>query len=332
MKSSILRYVRVRVGTVALLAVAAAASSAEPAVSAQTPTPLSALPVAARIAVPPGPGWLGVGFGSVWLTKSQSHRLYRIDPRTNRIQAEIPLGADPELGIGFGFGSVYIADPHDQTVTRVDARSNRVVGTFPVPMAADPEGSIGVGAGAVWVLSNEGGTDSGTLLKVDPKTGSVLGRVAVADQAHAVIVAFGSVWVSSSGRGRVQRVDPSTLKILADLEVPDGPRFMAAGFGSLWVMSQGSGTLTRIDPKANRVAATLPLGVPGPGGDLDVGEGAVWVAAEGTPISKVDPRTLQLRQQVVGGHQLDTLRVGFGSAWLVDETAGVVLRVKGALK
>jgi hypothetical protein len=69
------------------------------------------------------------------------------------------------------------------------------------------------------------------------------------------------------------------------------------------------------------------LGVPGEGGDLSIGENYVWVSAEGVPLSQIDPRTHRLVRQFAGGKRDDTLRVGFGSAWIVDELKGEIWRV-----
>jgi virginiamycin B lyase len=289
-------------------------------------SPLSALPVIARIGVPAGPGWLGVGYGSVWLSKSQSKSVYRIDPVTNRVVATIPVGSDPELGVGFGLGFVWIADTKDHSLTQIDPKTNKAVRTIAVSLADEPEGSIGVGEGGIWILTNEGGTDSGTLSRVDPVSGRIVANIKVRPKSHAAEVAFRSVWVTSSTDNMVLRIDPRTSKVVTEIHVHPGPRFLAGGFGALWVLSQGDGTLARIDPGTNRVVSTIEVGVPGPGGDLAVGDGYVWVSAEGTPLTQIDPRTNEVVRQFVGGERLDTLRVGFASAWLADELGGLVLR------
>lgn len=111
---------------------------------------------------------LGVGFGSVWLSKSDSHLLLRIDPSTNTVVARIPVGPDPELGIGIDLGCVWIADTKERSLRQIDPATNAVVRSIAVNISAEPEGSIGVGAGSVWLLTDDNGTDSGTLSRVDP--------------------------------------------------------------------------------------------------------------------------------------------------------------------
>jgi virginiamycin B lyase len=288
---------------------------------------VAALPIVARIRVPVGPGWLATGYGSVWLSKSASHALLRIDPASNRVVATIPVGSDPELGIGVGFGAVWIADPKDHTLTQIDPQTNRVVRTLAVNLADETEGSFGVGEGGIWLLTNRQGTDSGTLTRVDPVSGRVTADIPVRPQSHAAVVAFHAVWVTCTGAGTVSRIDPGTNAVVAEIPVRSSPRFLAAGAGSLWVLHQGDGTLARIDPATNRVSAVVAVGVPGDGGDLAVADNSVWVSGEGAPLSQIDPRTNQLVRQFVGGEKDDTLRVGFGHAWVVDELNGQIWKI-----
>jgi streptogramin lyase len=312
---------------------AAAPAPSESVASVNTPNlqrwqvPLAALPIVERVKVPAGPGWLGIGYGSVWVSKSESRVVLRIDPATNRIIAVIPVGSDPELGIAFGLGFVWIADPKDKSLTQIDPRTNRVVRTLAANVPDDPEGSIGVGAGSVWLITNDDATNSGTVTRLDALTGKVLAQIKVKEESHAVVFAFGSAWVSSTGGDTVSRIDPARNLVIAELTVGTKPRFLAAGAGSVWVLSQGDGALSRINPRTNRVVAKIALGIPGDGGDLDVEEGYVWASAEGVPVSQIDPNTNQLIRQFVGGRKDDTLRVGFGSAWVVDEDNGEIWRI-----
>ena len=157
-----------------------------------------------------------------------------------------------------------------------------------------------------------------------PSLGRTTAEIEIPKRSHAVLAAFGAIWVTSSGSGLVVRVDPDTNKVVSRIPVHAKPRFMVDGFGSLWALSQSDGSLARIDPRTNKVVATLALKVPGPGGDLAIDETRIWVSAEGTPISLVDPTTNAVRIQVVGGHELDTLRAAFGALWLIDEHHGVL--------
>lgn len=309
----------------AALGWAAVAFAGDPAQPVKPPrVALAAVPIDARIDVPAGPGWLGIGYGSVWLSKSKSHAVYRIDPSTNKVIATIPVGPDAELGVTAAAGSIWIPDVKEHSVSRIDPKRNAVVRKIQLDLSEDAEGSIAVTDDSIWFVSNRGGTDAGTLVRVALETGRTTAEIEIPKRSHAVLAAFGAIWVTSSGSGLVVRVDPDTNKVVSRIPVHAKPRFMVDGFGSLWALSQSDGSLARIDPRTNKVVATLALKVPGPGGDLAIDETRIWVSAEGTPISLVDPTTNAVRIQVVGGHELDTLRAAFGALWLIDEHHGVL--------
>jgi len=305
----------------------AAQLHAAPATQPIPRLPLARLPIVKRIAVPVGPAWLETGFDSVWLTKIKSRTVFRIDPATNKIVARIAVGSNPELGLGMGLGFVWVPDTKDRTLTQIDPTTNKVVRVIPVNIPDDTEGSIGVGEGSLWVLTNEGGTDSGTLSRIDPVSGRIVANIPVKPKSHAATVAFGAVWVTSTGAGNVVRVDPARNAVVAEIPVHAAPRFLAGGENGVWVLSQSDGTLARIDPGTNHIVATIDVGVPGEGGDLAVGEHFVWVSAERVPLTQIDPATNKVVRQFAGGRRDDTMRVGFGSAWIVDENHGQIWRV-----
>ena len=60
-----------------------------------TPVPLRLPPgVLAILPVEPGsaPGTITTAYGSVWVAALRAHYLWRIDPRTDKIQASIDIG------------------------------------------------------------------------------------------------------------------------------------------------------------------------------------------------------------------------------------------------
>jgi virginiamycin B lyase len=311
----------------AVLSLSLCAWSACCIAAAPKPEPVSQLPIVERIAVPAGPGWLGVGFGSVWLSKSQEHAVYRIDPVSNKIVATIPVGPDPELGFGIGLGSVWVADTKEHSIRQIDPATNKVVNTFAANISNEPEGSIDAGAGSVWALTNEEHTDSGTLSRIDPNTGKVIANIKVKPHSYAVVLAQDSAWVTNSADASVTRVDVKTNRVTATIPVHAAPRFIAAGEGAIWVLSQSDGSLARIDPATNRVTATLALGGPGPGGDLWAEDGMVWASANRLPISMIDPQRNRLLRQFASGENIDTLRAAFGAVWVIDAAGGQVWKV-----
>ena len=124
--------------------------------------------------------------------------------------------------------------------------------------------------------------------------------------------------LDGSGKGGI------AIAIQDELGLP--PRFLATGLGGIWTLNQGDGSVSRVDPATNKVSATIEVGVPGGGGDIAVGEGAVWVTANGKPLSKIDPATNRVVTQYVGKGG-DAMRVGLGSVWLSNHEFHEVWRI-----
>jgi hypothetical protein len=68
--------------------------------------------------------------------------------------------------------------------------------------------------------------------------------------------------------------------------------------------------------------AGWPLPPPTPWGDIAAGNGAIWLSVDGTPVTRIDPRTSTVSDQFVGGSGADAIRVGYGACgWLTTNTA-----------
>jgi len=274
----------------------------------------------AKFTIPGSPDWLAID-ESVWISNKPKSNLTRIDPKTNRILATITTGKEPCAGLAIGFGSVWVPNCGDQTISRFDARTAKLQATVPVTIA-DTEGMIAAGEGSVWMPTDA----SGVMTRIDPDTNKVVARIPVPAGSFAAVVGEGAVWVTCTKSNLVSRVDPKSGKVIATIPVGPSPRFLAVGLGSVWTLNQGDGSVSRIDPSINKVSATILVGVPGEGGDIDTGEGAVWVTAMGKPLSRIDPSTNRVVKQFVGKGG-DALRVGHGSLWLSNHEFEEVWRI-----
>jgi virginiamycin B lyase len=273
---------------------------------------------------PDAPDWQAEGFGAVWVANSAKEAVQRIDPSTNRVTATVPMGARPCDGLATGFGSVWAVDCARGDLVRIDAGTHQVIARIAVSPASD-EGLIATGEGGVWVLST-GNARRGALVRVDPATNRIGARVVVPAGSTAAAVGFGSIWVTTAAGSTVERVDPSTRRVAATIRVHVGPRFLAIGEGAVWVLNQTDGTVSRIDPHTSRVTATIAVNVPGEGGCIAAGEGAVWVTMPGTPVSAIDSHANVVTEQFtgVGG---DCISTGFDSVWLSNHELGNVWRL-----
>jgi YVTN family beta-propeller protein len=206
-------------------------------------------------------------------------------------------------------------------MTRLDLKDGAVTATIRTGIG-ESEGSIVAGAGSIWLTTDA----KGTLSRFDPATNAVVAEIYVPPGSHGLAFGEDAVWVTSTEQNTVTRIDPRTNLIVETIPVGKAPRFIAAGGGAVWSLNQGDGSVSRIDPKTNNVVATIEVGVPGPGGEIAVGEGSVWVTAFEFPLSRIDPATNTVAQQFAGKGG-DAVRVGLGSVWLSNLEAGNVWRL-----
>jgi DNA-binding beta-propeller fold protein YncE len=123
------------------------------------------------------------------------------------------------------------------------------------------------------------------------------------------------------------RIDPLRETIVARIAVGPSPKFMTVGSGALWVQNRRDGSVSRVDPATNREVARIETHAPTEWGDIAAGEGAIWLAVDGTPVTRIDPRTNRVSDQFVGGSGADAIRVGFGALWVADHEHGEVWQV-----
>src|SRR5919108_659136 len=106
------------------------------------------------------------------------------------------------------------AGRHDQTVARV-----RADGSESVIHLGSPPSAIAAGAGSVWVASDE----TGTLFRVEPRTGTVAKAIRVGNRPVAVAAGESGVWVVNRQDATVWRVDPGTVSVTDTIAVGRDP-------------------------------------------------------------------------------------------------------------
>src|ERR1051326_3527795 len=68
----------------------------------------SVLPITKKIQIGGDADWLGIGFGSVWVTVAKNNEVVRVDPARNVVQARIAVDKEPCYGIGIGVDKVWV--------------------------------------------------------------------------------------------------------------------------------------------------------------------------------------------------------------------------------
>ena len=273
--------------------------------------PTTAMDVVASIEV--GGDWMCIGFGSLW--EPSGGKLMRVDPEQHKVVATIEASGNFCYAAPNG-KVMWVADVYGGKLHRIDATTDTVTGTFNVPISSGSEGSFAVTDGGVWVITNNGGTSSGTLTRVDPTSGQVVADIKVANDSHGIAAAGNSIWVTSYSGNSVTRVNAQSNAVLATIPVGKSPRFIAGGEGGVWALCQGPGSVAHIDPESGKVVGEINTNTPGGGGDVAAGEGAVWVTTFGRPVTRIDPKTDKVIVQYQGEGFGDAIRAGAGYVWV----------------
>jgi virginiamycin B lyase len=95
---------------------------------------------------------LAVGFRSLWVPSCGEHALTRVDLKTRKVVAKIPVGpADSEGGIAVGAGSLWMVSDEKalagSLLVRVDPSTNQVVARIAIP---EKSCAAVIASGSVW--------------------------------------------------------------------------------------------------------------------------------------------------------------------------------------
>jgi len=247
--------------------------------------------VAGQVPVAGRPTGIAVGKDAVWITDSVNGTLLRVDPGKELVVDRIDVGADPS-GVCVGAGSVWIANSADGTVSQVNPVTDTVVATIPV---GNGPTSVAYGAGEVWALN----VVDATVTAISPSSGRTR-TIPLGQNPTRLTFGLGAVWVTSEETGVLLRLDPRTRTVVQAIEVGNGPVGVAAGDGALWVANTPDRTVSRVDPASGAVSKIALSGRPVElaltGAQLwaaDTLDGAVSVIDAGARRLK---RTLTIRQ------------------------------------
>ncbi len=266
--------------------------------------------------------WVQITDDAVWVASSKPASVHRIDPRTNREVAIVPIPSDPCAGLAFAFGSLWVplcGKPN--SIVRVDSSVNQISASLPIGPAG-PEGGVAASSDSIWIITD----DAGSLVRIDPLTNKTRQTISIAPGSYNPLFSDGVVWITGGSANILTAVDASTGAVLASIPVGPKPRFLTAGEGSIWTLNQGDGTVTRVDAQSKKVTATITLGIPGHGGDIAWGAGSIWTTVADVPLTAIDAKTNKVLRQWVGPGG-DSLRFGHDSVWLTDYKRGTLSRI-----
>lgn len=170
-----------------------------------------------------------------------------------------------------------------------------------------------VAQGAVWV----GVYETGELLRLDPASGQVTRRISVGSWACRVAIDGKSAWITRDRARVLVRVDLDTGQ-RQTFDVGKSPFDVLLAAGSVWVTSFEIGTVARFDAatrKLTRVYKTggNPAGITRCGRRIWVGHGtgATW-------LTSIEPATHRMRRFDVGTKAPGWPRCVFGELWVTS--------------
>ena len=256
-----------------------------------------------------------------------------VDPATNKLVADIPIGFTSSL-IAAGAGAIWVVDPEGGTLTKIDPTTMIPEPSLAIPGSGGIPVGIAVGEGSVWVAVNQG--RALVVLELGPELGNLrstirlhtAGATSLTVEGDKVPLAIGegAVWALERARGEVTRIDPET-----EVEEPltDGEEGMslAVGAGSVWL--GGRTGVTRLDPVNGAELATAP--VPNVSDSqttsIAVGPTAVWFAGSSQPrISRITREGTLFNSYPLAAEPTAIAVAGDGDVWIASGAGESVMR------
>ncbi len=173
----------------------------------------------------------------------------RVDPETNRIVADIPVGTRVTSVEG-GEGGVWAVVGGDEPgVVRIDPATNEVSSRF-----ARGAWDVAVGAGYVWVpVATPPGSATVSVQRLDPLTGEEVGDpILLGDSVFLPFaVDGGGVWfIGGQGQATVAHIDASSLEVDKGVVVAEGHNleaYLDVSSETIWVADENQGQVIRVD-------------------------------------------------------------------------------------
>ena len=170
-----------------------------------------------------------------------------VDPGSNKVVAEVPVGIDPE-SVTVGEGAVWVANVDDETVLRIDPATRERGRTIDV---GDYPSDVVVASGTVWVALGA----LAELTRIDPTQDQAatpipaLGPGACGAPRASLAAGDGAVWFAcqAADLGRIDIQTGTARRVGLEaglLTSPNSvlPEFsdIAYGLGSLWIVNRAA--------------------------------------------------------------------------------------------
>jgi DNA-binding beta-propeller fold protein YncE/predicted Ser/Thr protein kinase len=260
---------------------------------------------------------LATGEGGVWFL--QRTTLWKIDPETQDVEFQIPVGAPPPATFDVGFRTVWVGSGGlcgSERIERFNPSTSDTLGS--IPLKGQCADALAVGGNDVWV-----GLQDGNLLRLEGATGHIEERIPLeGDDIDAMAASTDAVWIADKINSVLLHVDAETGEIEKRIHLTGTPDVIAADVDAAWVLDRFAQTVTRVDASTNEPGQPTPVGR-GPT-DLAVGLGSVWVTDHEGRIYVIDPGVRRVVDRYELGVPLASIAVDpvGGALWVSVTTAG----------
>jgi YVTN family beta-propeller protein len=260
----------------------------------------------------------------------QTNSIGIIDPASNKVVGEVPVGARPGPVVAAA-GGIWVANLEDRNVTRLDPTTRRLVRTIstedaPIALTASDH--------FVWAVSASFTLPYATIVrKIDPRVNDVVETTRLEGSSYpgtpgggASADRRGDLWVVTCCLGLVSRIERETSKVVSRISTGGiSPGSVAVGAGATWVADTVYGEVARIAP-TDVVVAAVPVGrTPSA---IAVGAGGVWVAVSGeNVVRRIDPVTDVVMATIPVGRSPGAVAVGADAVWVANSGDGTVSRL-----
>jgi DNA-binding beta-propeller fold protein YncE len=228
---------------------------------------------------------LTIGFGSLLIPNCGDQSLTRVDLKTGKVSATLPVGtANVHSAVAVNADSIWMLTDEKTTLSRIDPEQNKVVSELRLPAGC---GGLRFGETALWLTC----PGENKVLRIDPQTNLVTKRIEVSGKPHSIAFGESSVWVLCLADGKVERIDPKTNKVTKTIElgVPNADGEIAFGESFVWVTLTDF-PISRIDPQSDKVVQQF---AGEGGGAITVGLGSIWLTNAGKGnVWRIDPKRI----------------------------------------
>ena len=207
---------------------------------------------------------------SIWVTAVAKHAIERIDPGTNQIVDQIPIGQvkgqDFITNVMVGDdNSMWVWDYDRQIALRIDLKTKKVAAMYQNFLPAAVEN------GSLWAWDAKHSNEASNLLRIDPATDQIIAKIPLDKVTPLPASTKNSLWF---GHGQdLLRIDPATNQLIASIDLGNRASGGTMVGDSIWAI-EGSpmgppachdlkqNTLMKIDPNTNTILGKIGLDCP----------------------------------------------------------------------